>query len=56
MKIKHVDDGVVRRIRVSQPRRGGKSPPPRRAGALMVAGGDRQIDEIERTFTLRYEW
>ena len=36
--------------------RRGKAAMPRGAGASFEADGDRQIDEIERTFTLRYEW
>lgn len=34
----------------------GKAATPRSASASCEAAGDRQIDEIERTFTLRYEW
>ena len=32
------------------------APPTLRLRPSMVAAADRQIAEIERTFTLRYEW
>ena len=56
MKMTYTRDGTAREPRVSQGRRGGKTATRLGAGVSVMTAADRQIDEIERTFTLRYEW
>lgn len=56
MKAMYVETEVAPKIAGKRVPCRGKAATPRGTGASCEAAGDRQIDEIERTFTLRYEW
>jgi len=56
MKITSIEKRAAGEGRASYADGRRKAANPRRAGASVKGSGDRQIDEIERTFTLRYEW
>ncbi len=56
MKLTTRDEGTARNSRTVHARRGGRIETARRAAVSQRDAGDRQIDEFERTFTLRYEW
>jgi hypothetical protein len=56
MKTTNMEKKATREIRTSRGGRRAQSAAPRIARLSLKAAADRQIAEIERTFTLRYEW
>jgi hypothetical protein len=56
MKAKHIEREAAPVIGGKRAARLGKAAIAHGAAASFEAAGDRQIDEIERTFTHRYEW
>jgi hypothetical protein len=56
MKTTNMEKKATREIRTSRCGRRAQSAAPRIARLSLKAAADRQIAEIERTFTLRYEW
>jgi hypothetical protein len=56
MKTTNMEKKAIREIRTSRGERRAQVAAPRIARATLKAAADRQIAEIERTFTRRYEW
>jgi hypothetical protein len=56
MKTTNMEKKVVRETRTGSGERRVQSATPRIVRLSLKAAADRQIAEIERTFTLRYEW
>ena len=54
MQVKHVDKKTAGKVKGSRAGGHSNTRPQRRVGAH--GKSDQQIDEIERTFTLTYEW
>ena len=56
MKTRYVEQDVAPETAGERLACRGMAVTPRSTGSSREAAGDRQIDEIERTFTPRYEW
>jgi hypothetical protein len=56
MKTMNMEKKVAREYRTSRGERRVQVTPPCIDRASVMTAADRQIAEIERTFTLRYEW
>jgi hypothetical protein len=56
MKTMNMEKTVAREDRTGRGERRVQVTTPRVARASLMTAADRQIAEIERTFTLRYEW
>ena len=56
MKTMNMEKKVARENRTSRGERRVQVTTPRVARASLMTAADRQIAEIERTFTLHYEW
>ena len=56
MKTMNMEKKVAREYRTSRGERRVQVTTPRIARASLMTATDRQIAEIERTFTLSYEW